>query len=127
MFKKAVKQGKVTYRSQQMWLDAAGPMTACLEKAHEGTLTITEAIPMLQSALLLMGDVSQHQAFLRRKQILQHLNPQLKSLMKESNFVGTQLYLFGEDFGAKVKKKLEAAAVLKKAMYPQPCKEKLDF
>ena len=110
-----------------MWLDAAGPMTACLEKAHERTLTITEAIPMLQSTLLLMGDVSQHQAFLRRKQILQHLNSQLKSLMKESNFAGTQLYLFGEDFGAKVKKKLEAAAVLKKVMYPQPCKEKLGF
>ena len=128
LLKKSVKQDKVTYRSQQMWLDAAGPLTVCLEKAHEGTLTITEAIPMLQSALLLMGNASQHQSFLlRRKQILQHLNLQLKSLMKESNFAGTQPYLFGEDFGAKAKKKLEAAAVLKKAIYPQPSKRKLGF
>ena len=127
LLKKSVKQHKVTCRSQQMWLDAAGPLTVCLEKAHEGTLTITEAIPMLQSALLLMGNASQHQAFFRRKQILQHLNPQLKSLMKESNFTGTQPYLFGEDFGAKAKEKLEAAAVLKKAIYPQPSKGKLGY
>ena len=42
--------------------------------------------------------------------------------------MGTQPYLFREDFGAKAKEKLEAAAVLlKKAMYPQPCKGKLGF
>ena len=82
---------------------------------------------MLQSALLLMGNVSQHQAFLRRKQILQHLNPQLKSLMSENNFAGTQPNLFGEDFGAKAKEKLEAAAVLKKTIHPQPSQGKLGF
>ena len=47
--------------------------------------------------------------------------------MKESDFAGAQSYLFGEDFGAKAKEKLEAAAVLKKAMYPQSSKAKSDF
>ena len=110
-----------------MLLEAAGPLTSCLERAHEGTLTIQEAIPMLQTALMLMGDVSQHQSSLRRKQLLQHLNPQLKELMKEDDFVAAQPYLFGEDFGSIAKAKLEAAASLKKAVYPQSNKGKQGF
>ena len=50
----ALKQDKVSYRSQQLWLEAAqlwleaaGPLVACLEKAHAGTLSLQEAIPML--------------------------------------------------------------------------------
>ena len=38
-----------------------------------------------------------------------------------------QLFLFGEDFGSMAKGKLEAAAVLKKAAYPQSNKGKLGF
>ena len=55
---KTLKQDKVSYRSQQLWLEAAGPLVACLEKAHDGTLSLPEAIPMLQSSLMLMGDAS---------------------------------------------------------------------
>ena len=51
----ALKQDRVSYRSQQLWLEAAGPLVACLEKAHEGNLSLQEAIPMLQSSLMLMG------------------------------------------------------------------------
>ena len=54
----ALKQDKVTYRSRQMWMKEEGPLVACLEKAHAGTLTLPEAIPMLQSSLMLMGDAS---------------------------------------------------------------------
>ena len=38
--KDAVKQDQAIFRSQQMWLEAARPLTACLERAHEGTLTV---------------------------------------------------------------------------------------
>ena len=58
----ALKQDKVSYRSQQLWLKAAGPLVLCLETAHEGNLSLQEAIPMLQSSLMLMGDASQHQS-----------------------------------------------------------------
>ena len=53
-----LKHDKVSYRSQQLWFEAAGPLVACLEKAHTGTLSLPEAIPMLQSSLMLMGYVS---------------------------------------------------------------------
>ena len=58
----ALKQDKVSYRPQQLWLEAAGPLVACLEKAHKGNLSLKEAIPMLQSSLMLMGDALQHQS-----------------------------------------------------------------
>ena len=120
----ALKQDKVAYRSPQLWLEAAGPLVACLEKAHDGTLTLSDAIPMLQSSLMLMGDASQHHSSMRRKDILHHLNPQLKKLMSESDFSGVQAYLFGEDFGLKAKEKLDAAAAL---IYQQPSKGKSGF
>ena len=78
----ALKQDKVSYHPQQLWLEAAGPLVACLERAHKGNLSLKEAIPMLQSSLMLMGDALQHQSARQRKDILHHLNPQLKKLMK---------------------------------------------
>ena len=127
--KEAVKNDKVAFRTQQLWTEAAGPLTACLEKAHEGQLTTQKAIPMIQSALVLMGDAAQHQATLRSKALLQHLNPQLQSLMKESDFKGAQPYLFGGRLcreGQVYKCKLEAAATLRKLVYPSS-KEKSGF
>ena len=125
--KEAVKNDKVAFRTQQLWTEAAGPLTACLEKAHEGQLTIQEAILMIQSALVLMGDAAQHQAALRRKSLLQRLNPQLQSLMKESDFKEAQPYLFGEDYAEKAKCKLEAAAALRKSVYLSSTKGKSGF
>ena len=52
LLKKAVKNNKVAFRTQQLWTEAAGPLTACLEKAHVGQLTIQETISMIQSALI---------------------------------------------------------------------------
>ena len=116
--KEAVKSDKVAFHTQQLWMEATGPLTACLEKAHEGELTVQDAVPMIQAALLLIEDAAQNHAALRRKAVLQHLNPQLQSLMKESDFKGAQPYLFGENFAEQAKSKLEAAAALKKSVYP---------
>ena len=56
--KEAVKSDKVAFCTQQLWTEATGPLTACLEKAHEGELTVQDAVPMIQAALLLMGDAA---------------------------------------------------------------------
>ena len=96
--KEAVKENKAAFRAQQMWIEAAIPLATCLEKAHEGDLSAAEAVPMIQAALMLMGDASQHQSSLRRKMLMQHFNPQLKGLMNDSDFGKAQPFLFGENF-----------------------------
>ena len=60
--KEAVKEDKVAFRAQQIWIEAAIPLAACLEKAHKGDFLVPEAIPMIQAALMLMGDASQYQS-----------------------------------------------------------------
>lgn len=122
--KDAVKEDKGAYRSQLMYMEALAPLAACLEKASDDQFTIREAIPMIQSAIMLLGDAAQHHSSLRRKAIMKHLNPQLQALMKEADFKGAQPRLFGEDFGEKAKAKLEAAAALKKSIYPSSSKSK---
>ena len=117
--KEAIKNDKVTFRTQQLWMEATGPLTACLEKAHDGELTVQVDVPMIQAALLLMRDAAQNHAALRRKAVLQHLNPQLQPLMKESDLKGVQPYLLEENFAEQAKSKLEAAAAaFKKSVYP---------
>ena len=118
LLKEAIKKDKVAFRTQRLWMKATGPLTACLEKAHDGELTVQDAIPMIQAAVWLMGDAAQNHAALRRKAVLQYLNPQLQPLMKESNFKGAQPYLLGENFAEQAKSKLEVAAALNKSMYP---------
>ena len=100
-----------------MWIEAAIPLAACLEKAHKGDFSVAEVIPMIQAALMLMGDASQHQSSIRRKMLMQHFNPQIKGLMDDSDFGKAQAFLFGEDFGEKAKARLKAAAALQKVVY----------
>ena len=70
------------------------------------------SIPVLQTALMLLGGACQRHSSLQRTQMLQHLNPQLKELLKREDFVAAKPYLLGEDFGSVAKAKLEAAAAL---------------
>ena len=65
---------------------------------------------------MFLGNASQHHAVQCRQAILQQLNPQLKSLIKEDDFKDAPLYLFGEGFASVAKECLEAAAVLKKSV-----------
>ena len=60
---------------------------------------------------------------MRRKAIMQHLNLQLLTLMKDVDFKGTQPLLFGVDFGEKAKARMEAAAALQKIVTPAGSKE----
>ena len=47
---------------------------------------------------------------------MQHLNPQLQTLMKDEDFKGSQPLLFGEEFREKAKARIEAVAALKKVV-----------
>ena len=125
--KETVKEDKRTFRTQQLWLEAARPLVSLLETAHQDKLDPKTAVTMVQSALLLMGDASQHQSANRREAILKQLNPQIAEFMKE-NYSKALAFLFGEDFGAKVKARMEEAAALKKTLsQPSKGKEKVGF
>ena len=102
----AVKEDKIAFRTQEMYMEAMFPLVSCLEQADGEEFTLKEAIPMIQSAIVLLGDAAQHQSSLRRKESMKHLNPQLQTLMKDSDFKGAEPFLFGEDFGEKAKAKL---------------------
>jgi len=56
---------------------------------------------MVQAAIRLLGDDTQHHSSLRRKAIMEHLNPQLQTLIKDKDFKGSQPLLFRENFGEK--------------------------
>ena len=49
------KEDKRTFRTQQLWLEAAVPLVSLLETAHEDKLDPKTAVTMVQSALLLIG------------------------------------------------------------------------
>ena len=120
----AIKDDKAAFRSQEMYMEAVAPLAALLEQTDDENFTIREAIPMVQSAIRLLGDATQHQSAMRRKVIMQHLNPQLQTLMKDVDFKGTQPLLFEENFGEKAKARMEAAAALQKIVTPAGSKGK---
>jgi len=99
---------------QRYWLDATAPLTAIIEKTDAGEIDQADAIQGIRAALVLMGNASQHHAIQRRKAILQHLNPQLKSLVKDEDFATAAPFLFGPSFREIAKERLEAAALIQK-------------
>ena len=115
--KEAERGDRLVSRLQQFWLDAVGPLVMVLEKADEFVLP-PEAVNMIQTSLQLMGNGNYHHSSERRKILLQHLNPQLKQLVEESDFKEAPPILFGENFGSVAKQKIEAAAALKKTLAP---------
>ena len=123
----ALKEDKAAFRAQEMYMEAMAPLAALLESTDDENFTIKEAIPMVQSAVRLLGDATQHHSSLRRKAIMQHLNPQLQTLMKDVDFKGSQPLLFGDDFGEKAKSRMEAAAALRKVVNPTAPKRKSGF
>jgi len=98
-----------------MWQEATRPLAACLERAHEGTVTLQEIIPMLQNALILMGGCLSTSIIILMKE----------GLVKGEDFVAAQPFLLGEDFGSVVKRKLKAAGAALSTH--KPVKESRDF
>ena len=114
----------VAFWAQQMYMEAIVPLAALLESTDDENFTIKEATPMVQAGIQLLGDATQHHSSLRRKAIMEHLNPQLQTQMKDKDFKRSQPLLFGEDFGEKAKARLKAAAALRKVVNPPGSKEK---
>jgi len=112
--KDAVKEDKVAFRTQEMYMKVMVLLVSLRDQADREDFTLKEAIPMI---IMLLGDAVQHQSSLRRTELLKHFN-RLQSLMKDSDFKGAQPFLFGEDFDEKAKAKVEAAAALKKTISP---------
>jgi len=69
---------------------------------------------MLHNTML--GNASQHHAVQCHQAVLQQLNPQLKSLIKDDDFKDAPPHLFGEHFASVAKGCLEAATVFKKSV-----------
>ena len=96
--KDVVKADNVSHKTQRLWLEAAAPLAAIVDKVDAGELEEGDVIQGIKSALLLLGNASQQHSLLRRKTILQHLNPQLKSLVQDADFTEAPPYLFGESW-----------------------------
>ena len=102
-------------RLQQFWLDAVTPLAFILEKAEELDLP-KEVISAIQTALQLMGNANYYHSTARRQVLMLQVNPKLKQLLPDGDFKDAAPYLFGENFGALAKERLEAAEALKKAI-----------
>ena len=61
-----IKDDKAALCSQDIYMEAVAPLAALLEHTDDENFTIREAIPMLQSAIRLLGDATQHQSTMRR-------------------------------------------------------------
>lgn len=69
----------------QFLLDPITPLVFTLELAESGDLTREAAIANTQTALVLLGNASQHFAAEQRKTLLQQLNLKLKRLVEDSD------------------------------------------
>ena len=109
------RQLRLTTRQKQLhtfWLDAATPIVAAIQDIEDGKVETAEIVKALQTALLFLGNASQHHAVQCHQAILQQLNPQLKSLIKLQMLLHTCL----ENTASLAKEHLEAALVLKKSV-----------
>lgn len=117
--KEAIKADGYLSRLHQFWLDAVAPLTAMIESADAGKLTVAEAVTAVQSALVLMGNAHQKMAQERRKKVLLQLNPVLKSLVEEEKtFQKAAPMLFGEEFAKRATDRVEAVKAIKKLSRP---------
>ena len=112
--KDAIRSDNREKKLQEYWLDAATPLIAAPENVQEDRANLQDTTKAMQEALVYLGNASQHHTVHRRQAILQQLNPQLKPLVKDEDFVDAPPLLFGERFASVAKEHLEAAAVLKK-------------
>ena len=86
----------MVFRTQEMYMEVMVPLGSLLDQADRKDFTLKEAIPMIQSAIVFLGDAVQHQSSLSMTELMKHLNSQLQSLMKDSDFKSAQPFLFGD-------------------------------
>ena len=114
--KETIKAYNKAKQLHTFWLDAAIPIVAAIQDIEDSKVETAEIVKAWQTALLFLGNASQHHGVQCRQAILQQLNPHLKSLNKDEDFADAPPYLFGERFASLAKECLEAALVLKKSV-----------
>ena len=87
---------------------------AAIQDIKDGKVETAAIVKALQTVLLFLGNASQHHAVQCHQSVLQQLNLQLKSLIKDEDFADAPPYLFGKCFASLAKERLEASLVLKK-------------
>jgi len=103
-----------TYLSklQQFTMDAMAPIAWLREQMLQGEVDEESATKALDTALELLGNASAHFIVERRKEVIKHLNSDLKYLdVKEFPQGGSSLY--GEDFRNKAKAAVDNIRALK--------------
>ena len=73
--KDVVKADNTSHKMQRLWLEAAAPLAAIVDKIDAGEIQEMDIIQGIRNALLLLGNASQQHSLQQRKIILQHLNP----------------------------------------------------
>lgn len=105
--KGVVTADNASHKAQRLWLEAVAPLTAIVDKVDAGIVEEADIIQGIRNAL-------QQYTLQRQKMIIQHLNPQLKSLVQDAYFTEAPFYLFSANFGVLAKERLEAAALIQK-------------
>ena len=115
--KDVVESDRKLSRLQNFTLDAVGPFVAALEEAtsEEGPPNMDLIVNSLQQGLVLLGNASSHFSHERRLKILQHLNPDLKSLAEDEDYSKAPPFLFGKGFEKLAKERADAVQCLRKA------------
>ena len=118
--KEVVRNDNAAQKTQRLWLEASAVLAAIVDKSDTAEISDGEIIQGIRNAILLLGNASQQHSLQQRKTILQHLNPQLKSLVQDADFAEASPCLFGTNFGELAKERLEAAALIQKAAQKAP-------
>ena len=97
---------------QRFTMDAIAPITWLLEQMEQGPIEEETCKKAVRSSLQLLGNATAHFNVERRKEIMKHLNTDIKFLA-ETEFPQSGPYLFGEDFGSKAKTAADNIRALK--------------
>ena len=99
--KDVIRSDNAAHKTQRLLLEAAALLAAIVDKIDGGEILEAEIIQGVRNTILLLGNASQQHSLQQRKIILQHLNPQLKSLVQDADFADAPPYFFGANFGGR--------------------------
>ena len=112
--KEVMRNDNTFQKTQRLWFEVSSVLAAIVDRSDADKILDGEIIQGIRSAQLLLGNASKQHSLQQRKAILQHLNPQLKSMVQDADFAEAPPYLFGTNFGELTKERLEAAALIQK-------------
>ena len=97
-------------------MDAIAPITWLLEQMEQGAIEEETCKKAVRSSLQLLGNATAHFNVERRKEIMKHLNTDIKSFWRRQNFLKVVLICLMRTLEAKQKQQLTTSEHLKR--YP---------